>query len=84
MAVYLLKTVTYGSDIAGADPEELAPLYQIQAAVAGRVPGSASTLMPPADRLPTLGADALRLHTRRGRPDAHGGPDRVHRDGKAR
>ena len=35
MAVYLLKTVTYGSDIAGADPEELAPLYQIQAAVAG-------------------------------------------------
>ncbi|MEW6111112.1 MAG: amidohydrolase [Thermodesulfobacteriota bacterium] len=46
--------VTFGSDIPGTDPEESSPLFQIQAAVTGRVPGSTTTVMPPANRLPSL------------------------------
>ena len=46
--------VTFGSDIPGTDVAEAAPLFQIQAAVTGRVPGSATTAMPPANRLPSL------------------------------
>lgn len=46
--------VTFGSDIPGTDVEEASPLFQIQAAVTGRVPGSKTTAMPPANRLPSL------------------------------
>ncbi len=46
--------VSFGSDIPGTDVEEISPLFQIQAAVTGRVPGSATAVMPPASRLPTL------------------------------
>lgn len=46
--------VTFGSDLPGTDVAEAAPLFQIQAAVTGRVPGSATTVMPPANRLPSL------------------------------
>ena len=46
--------VTFGSDLPGTDVEEISPLFQIQAAVTGRVPGSTTTVMPPANRLPSL------------------------------
>jgi len=46
--------VTFGSDIPGTDVEELSPLFQIQAAVTGRVPGFTNGLVPPKDRLPSL------------------------------
>jgi predicted amidohydrolase YtcJ len=46
--------VTFGSDLPGTDVEETSPLFQIQAAVTGRVPGSTTTVMPPANRLPSL------------------------------
>jgi len=46
--------VTFGSDIPGTDLEEASPLFQIQAAVTGRVPGSTTTVVPPANRLPSL------------------------------
>lgn len=46
--------VSFGSDIPGTDVDEASPLFQIQAAVTGRVPGSTSTIQPPASRLPSL------------------------------
>lgn len=46
--------VTFGSDIPGTDVEEASPLFQIQAAITGRVPGSATRVTPPARRLPSL------------------------------
>jgi predicted amidohydrolase YtcJ len=46
--------VSFGSDIPGTDLEEASPLFQIQAAVTGRVPGSTTTVMPPANRFPSL------------------------------
>jgi predicted amidohydrolase YtcJ len=46
--------VSFGSDIPGTDPEEISPLYEIQAAVTGIVPGDTTTVIPPKDRLPTL------------------------------
>lgn len=46
--------VTFGSDIPGTDVAEASPLFQIQAAVTGRVPGSATAVIPPANRLPSL------------------------------
>lgn len=46
--------VSFGSDIPGTDVEEASPLFQIQAAVTGRVPGSKSSVVPPLDRLPSL------------------------------
>lgn len=46
--------VSFGSDIPGTDVEEAAPLLQIQVAVTGRMPGSTSTEIPPASRLPSL------------------------------
>ena len=46
--------VSFGSDIPGTDVEEISPLYQMQAAITGRVPGSASTVIPAANRLLSL------------------------------
>ncbi len=46
--------VSFGSDIPGTDPEEIAPLYEIQAAVTGVVPGCKTNFIPPKDRLPDL------------------------------
>lgn len=46
--------VSFGSDIPGTDVEEASPLFQIQAAITGRVPGSKTTVMPPASRFPSL------------------------------
>lgn len=46
--------VTFGSDIPGTDVEEASPLFQTQAAVTGRVPGSTTAVVPPANRLPSL------------------------------
>ena len=46
--------VSFGSDIPGTDPEELAPLYQMQIVATGLVPGVRVKPVPPKERLPSL------------------------------
>jgi predicted amidohydrolase YtcJ len=46
--------VSFGSDIPGTDPDELAPLYQMQIVTTGRVPGARVKPVPPTDRIPSL------------------------------
>ncbi|MFA6032293.1 MAG: amidohydrolase [Myxococcota bacterium] len=68
--------VTFGADIPGTDLEENPPLFQIQAAVTGYVPGDVTTVAPPASRLPSLaqmlygytiaGARQMRLEAKTG------------------
>ncbi|MBI5033198.1 MAG: amidohydrolase [Chloroflexi bacterium] len=62
--------LTFGSDIPGTDVEELAPLYQMQAAYEGHLPGDTSTLQPPPDRLFTL-EELLRAYTINGAYQMH-------------
>ena len=54
--------LSFGSDIPGTEVQEVAPLYQIQAMVDGRVPGSRTEIVPPRERLFTL-EEALRGYT---------------------
>jgi predicted amidohydrolase YtcJ len=46
--------ISFGSDIPGTDPDELAPLYQMQIAATGVIPGERPKPLPPDDRIPTL------------------------------
>lgn len=46
--------VSFGSDIPSTDPDEMAPLYQMQIAATGRVPGMGPKPQPPDERIPTL------------------------------
>jgi predicted amidohydrolase YtcJ len=46
--------VSFGSDLPGTDPDELSPLYQMQAALTGRLPGSTAEVKRTADRVPSL------------------------------
>lgn len=62
--------LTFGSDIPGTDVEELAPLYQMQAAYEGHLPGDPTTLQPPSDRLFTL-EELLRGYTINGAYQMH-------------
>ncbi len=46
--------LSFGSDIPGTEPDELAPLYQMQIVATGRVPGMRPLPAPPDERIPTL------------------------------
>jgi len=54
--------LTLGTDIPGTDIEELAPLFQMQAAYEGHVPGDPTTVVPPAEKLFAL-EELLRMYT---------------------
>ncbi len=68
--VALGVNLTFGSDIPGTDVEELGPLYQMQAAYEGHLPGDQTTLQPSADRLFTL-EELLRGYTLNGAYQMH-------------
>lgn len=46
--------VSFGSDIPGTDPDELAPLYQMQVAATGHISHSPGLASAPYDRIPSL------------------------------
>ncbi|WP_295458664.1 amidohydrolase [uncultured Thiodictyon sp.] len=68
--------VSFGGDIPGTDPDELAPLYQMQVAATGRIPASPGLGSAPPDRIPSreqmvygytlAGARQMRLEDRIG------------------
>lgn len=45
--------VTFGSDMPGTNPDELAPLYQMQVALTGKIPGRTIVSTPPTWRIPS-------------------------------
>lgn len=45
--------VTFGSDIPGTNPDEIAPLYQMQIILTGKIPGKEIISLPPDWRIPT-------------------------------